>query len=104
SHCPGADRDLHPSPTRRSSDLGEAPHRAGNEQTEGRRDPSKRSMPPRWTWIVFALILLFNILLGQYFFPGADEPTTVPYTLFKEDRKSTRLNSSHVKISYAVFC
>src|SRR5690349_23124078 len=29
------------------------------------------------------------------------------YTLFKglaEDRKSTRLNSSHVEISYAVFC
>src|SRR5436309_11882968 len=24
--------------------------------------------------------------------------------LLKEDRKSTRLNSSHVKISYAVFC
>src|SRR5437868_12816150 len=23
---------------------------------------------------------------------------------FKEDRKSTRLNSSHVSISYAVFC
>src|SRR5690606_40117416 len=25
-------------------------------------------------------------------------------TLFRGDRKSTRLNSSHVKISYAVFC
>src|SRR5690606_41716731 len=24
--------------------------------------------------------------------------------VFSEDRKSTRLNSSHVKISYAVFC
>src|SRR5690606_41982611 len=24
--------------------------------------------------------------------------------IFKKDRKSTRLNSSHVKISYAVFC
>src|SRR5690606_1743491 len=24
--------------------------------------------------------------------------------MFEEDRKSTRLNSSHVKISYAVFC
>src|SRR5690606_41192233 len=24
--------------------------------------------------------------------------------ILKEDRKSTRLNSSHVKISYAVFC
>src|SRR5947209_17729219 len=26
------------------------------------------------------------------------------YTLFIEDRKSTRLNSSHANISYAVFC
>src|SRR5690606_39501116 len=26
------------------------------------------------------------------------------FALLKEDRKSTRLNSSHVKISYAVFC
>src|SRR5690606_39490356 len=26
------------------------------------------------------------------------------WTLGAEDRKSTRLNSSHVKISYAVFC
>src|SRR5690554_7613966 len=25
-------------------------------------------------------------------------------TLFEGDRKSTRLNSSHVRISYAVFC
>src|SRR5690606_42098371 len=32
---------------------------------------------------------------------GGDSP--VPYSLVK-DRKSTRLNSSHVKISYAVFC
>src|SRR5207302_7475663 len=27
-----------------------------------------------------------------------------PFLLRREDRKSTRLNSSHVKISYAVFC
>src|SRR5688572_31542803 len=26
------------------------------------------------------------------------------YSLFSEDRKSTRLNSSHSQISYAVFC
>src|SRR5690606_40563780 len=30
--------------------------------------------------------------------------TTVRADLRKSDRKSTRLNSSHVKISYAVFC
>src|SRR5690606_42004250 len=28
----------------------------------------------------------------------------VPLFVGREDRKSTRLNSSHVKISYAVFC
>src|SRR3712207_7432300 len=28
----------------------------------------------------------------------------VPETLMKADRKSTRLNSSHANISYAVFC
>src|SRR5699024_12586419 len=28
----------------------------------------------------------------------------LPTELFKKDRKSTRLNSSHVSISYAVFC
>src|SRR5258705_6261923 len=31
--------------------------------------------------------------------------TLFPYTtLFRSDRKSTRLNSSHLGISYAVFC
>src|SRR2546426_8407307 len=29
---------------------------------------------------------------------------TPPYTKFTTDRKSTRLNSSHLVISYAVFC
>src|SRR5690625_6173656 len=31
-------------------------------------------------------------------------PRESRYHVFKEDRKSTRLNSSHVAISYAVFC
>src|SRR3989475_3370187 len=32
-----------------------------------------------------------------------DEPSE-PHTLHPADRKSTRLNSSHSQISYAVFC
>src|SRR5690606_40525197 len=32
------------------------------------------------------------------------EPGPLPALVHREDRKSTRLNSSHVKISYAVFC
>src|SRR5256885_7019242 len=40
---------------------------------------------------------------------SAQEVTNVPVVvnrneLFKRDRKSTRLNSSHLVISYAVFC
>src|SRR5690606_39779940 len=40
---------------------------------------------------------------------GAGQHTPPPYTVSPQqqpggDRKSTRLNSSHVKISYAVFC
>src|SRR3989442_6774035 len=35
---------------------------------------------------------------------GPDRGGTHPDFLAGEDRKSTRLNSSHVRISYAVFC
>src|SRR3712207_8695305 len=34
----------------------------------------------------------------------ADELGVSVRTLYREDRKSTRLNSSHANISYAVFC
>src|SRR5690554_7586068 len=35
---------------------------------------------------------------------GIDFEEKAFYDILKEDRKSTRLNSSHVRISYAVFC
>src|SRR6266566_6274337 len=35
--------------------------------------------------------------------PGSDSPMP-PWPCRPEDRKSTRLNSSHLVISYAVFC
>src|SRR5690625_6840935 len=61
-------RVLHSFPTRRSSDLADAPRRRGRTRdgTAGKRHHHQRR-------------------LGG-------------------DRKSTRLNSSHVAISYAVFC
>src|SRR2546430_8264400 len=36
--------------------------------------------------------------------PGRRQPLYVVLRLSREDRKSTRLNSSHSQISYAVFC
>src|SRR5690606_41893211 len=66
---------LHSFPTRRSSDL-----RAGRGERHGERCHARVGGGGR---------------LGQR--------CAVPGHVV-EDRKSTRLNSSHVKISYAVFC
>src|SRR5690606_41033559 len=48
----------------------------------------------------------YNPTISQKFRDYKVEPTHVYYkfTPADRDRKSTRLNSSHVKISYAVFC
>src|SRR3712207_8268133 len=43
--------------------------------------------------------ILNGLLLGEFNRSGYDDPV-----LERLDRKSTRLNSSHANISYAVFC
>src|SRR5690606_41627779 len=75
-------RDLHSFPTRRSSDL--APW---CERPTRRSSPNPTRHPRRPT--------------RQ---PGYSTSTASRTAATCPDRKSTRLNSSHVKISYAVFC
>src|SRR3712207_8345239 len=71
--------------------------------------------PPRST--LFPYTTLFRsfgvapIGLAGFVWPNADvlvaraaRDAGLPYTLSTADRKSTRLNSSHANISYAVFC
>src|SRR5690606_42130326 len=91
--CYGVHRNLHSFPTRRSSDL---PRRllvelrqlaadAGSPVAAARpRQVAQRRRDPA----------------GSLVEHGRGRPRRDP----REDRKSTRLNSSHVKISYAVFC
>src|SRR5699024_12366980 len=67
--------DLHSFPTRRSSDLD--------------RVPAEGIPPPHWSHDLPA--------------PAAGHRAH-RHRRRAEDRKSTRLNSSHVSISYAVFC
>src|SRR5204862_5849699 len=64
-------------------------------------------------WLVlFALVdvaflLIFFLLLSSNFILQPGISVSMPFsrfTLGPQDRKSTRLNSSHVEISYAVFC
>jgi cell division protease FtsH len=45
-------------------------------------------MPPRRTWLWFALILLANFLLFRFLSPGPEAPLEVPYTFFKEQVKA----------------
>src|SRR5207253_11514410 len=95
-HSPPAHRTLHSFPTRRSSDLcrpasvsvRRAHHRHRQRNDRGRKcDPYRRAAGdgaaprPRRRGGVRGTIALDGV-----------------------DRKSTRLNSSHVAISYAVFC
>src|SRR3989442_11869055 len=65
--------------------------------------------PPRST--LFPYTTLFRSLQGGEHRPGAllvDEVPGARHRVralhLRGDRKSTRLNSSHVRISYAVFC
>src|SRR5690606_42061485 len=91
----GRHRSLHSFPTRRSSDL---PGEASAVVTDVMGPvteidaPADSFTPPTGKHI----LIMPCSSAGQGCVDEAEEE--------KRDRKSTRLNSSHVKISYAVFC
>src|SRR5690606_40252190 len=80
----GDHRDLHSFPTRRSSDLG-----SSKDSLDLLRD---------------AGVDLTTAAPYDAAFATMEEYLNTLEEALSEDRKSTRLNSSHVKISYAVFC
>src|SRR5690606_41473700 len=93
-HALSHDLYLHSFPTRRSSDLFFTESSTSDEMKAAKQQALLRIVKSAYEYlqnhtapeaVVYAVSLLED-----------DE-------LFK-DRKSTRLNSSHVKISYAVFC
>src|SRR5204862_6758850 len=61
--------------------------------------------PRRPTSTLFPYTTLFRSVLRHDLLPVEHrQPARVAEQLLGADRKSTRLNSSHVEISYAVFC
>src|SRR5690606_39780502 len=99
-----APHDLRSFPTRRSSDL-ETTLETATEVAVLMRQGGQ----PMWANTLAyneylpaqSTSLLTSTELGQYDYDSLAQSTAVLPTI---DRKSTRLNSSHVKISYAVFC
>src|SRR5690606_41447110 len=64
--------------------------------------------PPRSTLFPYTTLFRSPIAIASRIFSRVPLParsgTTYTEARCSRDRKSTRLNSSHVKISYAVFC
>src|SRR5207244_13239833 len=99
----GVPRDLHSSPTRRSSDLIDMGHKMATRAIR-RGSPVKKFgqtigfatcdiAPGCW-------VHTHNVEIGPLSLDYAYASDVPP----DPDRKSTRLNSSHQIISYAVFC
>src|SRR5690348_18437578 len=88
-HNPIYLQDLHSFPTRRSSDL-----------TPGREPASSASTSPAPATRRASSAETCSSCSAA---PASTRPRTWPRPS-PEDRKSTRLNSSHPSISYAVFC
>src|SRR5207249_9824544 len=57
--------------------------------------------PPRSTLFPYTTLFRSDPFMNR---PGGMRASRMPTPLVISDRKSTRLNSSHVSISYAVFC
>src|SRR3712207_7313620 len=83
----GNHRDLPPFPPRRSSDLADPPTR-------------KRSCPAS----ACVLLPVTGASTSSWPREAAAPASSRTHSTVTVDRKSTRLNSSHANISYAVFC
>src|SRR5437868_5393141 len=103
SACSGSARYLHSFPTRRSSDL--------------TPQPENSMSPSRIAGLALTIVILASCVdkpdHGPAHITGSTTSITSGASWYASpngswgaagDRKSTRLNSSHVSISYAVFC
>src|SRR5690606_41955382 len=90
---------LHSFPTRRSSDLPRLPPFPRGRG--GDRPPRRAPLPASRSSGAHADLQPRNPQLLRH--PPLRPRPACPLES-RQDRKSTRLNSSHVKISYAVFC
>src|SRR5947207_10700087 len=98
--CASALRGLHSFPTRRSSDLGDF-----KKIVPVIFETGHLARGDYWRFLVSRLSALPPRLWAYgYSYQNHGLIGATPELLFRRDRKSTRLNSSHTVISYAVFC
>src|SRR5690606_40704100 len=93
--------DLHSFPTRRSSDLKDLLELL----LRGESDMAKNTASEKWIWqLALDIAGNDNDWRARPLSCRRASHNSAHWLIPAGDRKSTRLNSSHVKISYAVFC
>src|SRR5207253_10538548 len=97
---PRATRDLRSCPTRRSSDLATVHAATTRLPAEKAENVLRYSRTKTQARACMSNLKNIGTALEMY---STDNSGRFP-TALAQDRKSTRLNSSHVAISYAVFC
>src|SRR5207253_6076296 len=93
---------LHSFPTRRSSDLFESKSEAGRSRELS--CPYRQEAKNRKPHAIARLTINIWTPQNHKQFPKTIGEEKFCFYISGKDRKSTRLNSSHVAISYAVFC
>jgi cell division protease FtsH len=71
------------------------------QQPASTKGKVEAGMPPRRSWLAFAIVLLLNYLVIRWLFPAPDEAITVPYTTFKQqvaERNVTEIYSRGTSI------
>ncbi|CAN7420085.1 ATP-dependent zinc metalloprotease FtsH [Pseudoduganella sp. LjRoot289] len=51
----------------------------------GGKPPGQGGLPPGRAWLLFAMVLFVNYLVMKLYFPGAETPVNIPYTVFKQE-------------------
>src|SRR5207249_11875923 len=96
-------RALHSFPTRRSSDLPCVPEITNSAQRRSRASSAPKLSPDLAQCLDQPLLLPFEADADPKMV-AQRRRVEISHENPERDRKSTRLNSSHVSISYAVFC
>src|SRR5699024_11995763 len=96
--------DLHSFPTRRSSDLDDGHGVVEVGPFHFGLEINLVYAGPFWLLCGWCLLVTHGLVISEGYRRKVVQVLAYGLDIEEADRKSTRLNSSHVSISYAVFC
>src|ERR687895_574771 len=88
-----------PRDTTNTTERAPRPSRTTPDEPRRASGPEGQSstMPPRRSWLWFALLLIANFLLVRFLFPGPEAPVEVPYTFFKAEVRPGKVKAINTR-------